>query len=504
MDLQRHIDRAAAMLLDPALFSRFVIGVPLRSYQLEVARAVLDSVRHRKGLTFAVLMSRQAGKNETAAQLEALLLLRFQRQGGSLVKASPTFQPQAINSLLRLQARLQCPFTRGRWHRERGYMIRLGEARAFFFSAQEGASVVGATASILLEGDEAQDIPEDKWNKDFRPMGASTNVTTVLWGTAWTSRTLLARTVRTLRRLEAEDGIRRVFMVPWQRVAAEVPEYGAYVRGEIARLGPTHPLIRTQYALEEIDAEAGMFPPERQARMQGTHLRQPVPKPGGLYALCIDLAGQALEGETPPDEPGRRDCTACTLFAIDPAPAGDPLAGRPRYRVLDRYWWRGASQTDTYTRLAGLIERWLPRYVVVDATGLGAGLAAFLQSRFGERIVPFVFSAASKSRLGWDFLAICDTGRFHDHADDSPERAHFWQQVAAAEYEVREGPGQLLRWGVRDPQIHDDLLVSAALCAALDERPWGAGESFVVPPTTDNGPHYEDLGQALYRHKPRP
>ena len=27
-------------------------------------------------------------------------------------------------------------------------------------------------------------------------------------------------------------------MVPWQRVAAEVPEYGAYVRGEIARECP--------------------------------------------------------------------------------------------------------------------------------------------------------------------------------------------------------------------------------------------------------------------------
>ena len=482
MSLRRYIDQAAALLLDPALFSRFVIGVPLRSYQLEVARAVLDSVLHRRGLTFAVLMSRQAGKNEVAAQLEAQLLLLHQHSGGYLVKAAPTFQPQTINSLLRVQARLQNPWTRGRWRLERGYMLRLGQARALFLSAQVGASVVGATASILLEGDEAQDIPEEKWNKDFRPMGASTNVTTVLWGTAWTSRTLLARTVRALHRLEAEDGRQRVFMVPWPRVAAEVPAYGAYVQGEMARLGAEHPLIRTQYGLEEIDAEAGMFPPQRRERMRGQHAPHEAPQPGALYALCVDVGGQAREGETPAAEDSPRDCSACTLFSLDLPGPGDPLAGRPIYRVARRWWWRGLAQADLYARLVDLAEAWCPRRIVVDATGLGAGLASFLERRYGGRLIPFVFSSASKSQLGWDFLAICDTGRFQDHADDgSAAQAAFWQQAAAAGYEVLPGPGRPLRWGVQPAAGHDDLLISAALCAVLDRLPWATGESLLLP-----------------------
>ena len=45
-----------------------------------------------------------------------------------------------------------------------------------------------------------------------------------------------------------------------------------------------------------------------------------------------------------------------------------------------------------------------------------------------------------------------------------------------------------MRWsvpdGTRDPAsgdiVHDDLLVSAALCAALDRKPWGRAESAVV------------------------
>lgn len=481
MDLWRYLDPTAAVLMDPALFSRLVVGVPLRRYQLEVARAVLDSVCHRRGLTFAVMMSRQAGKNETAAQLEALLLLRFQHRGGFLVKASPTFRPQTINSLLRLEARLDNPLTRGRWRREQGYMLRLGRARALFLSAQASASVVGATASILLEADEAQDIPEDKWNKDFRPMGAATNVTTVLWGTAWTPDTLLARTVRALRRQEEADGRRRVFTVPWPRVAAEVPAYRAYVEGEISRLGAAHALIRTQYALEEVDAAAGMFPPERRARMQGTHPPHTAPQAGALYALTVDPAGEDSLGETAAWAPAARDCTACTLFAVEPAGRGEPLAGRARYLVARRWWWRGLSQAALYDRLVEMIEEWAPQRIVVDAGGLGAGLAAFLAQRFGGRVVPFVFSATSKSQLGWAYLAICDTGRFHDHLlVNCPAQAEFWRQVALAEYELLSGPGQRLRWGVRPGRGHDDLLISAALCAALEGASWSSGESHVV------------------------
>ena len=205
-------DRVQALVscyADVERFGRQVLRRPLRGYQLAPARAIVDSVRRGRGLTFAVMMARQAGKNETAAQVEALLLNLHRRRGGFLVKAAPTFRPQTMNSVLRLMStfeRSALPAPR----RESGYMLRVGRARALFLSAGPSANVVGATANILLEADEAQDILESKWNKDFRPMGASTNVTTVLWGTAWTSDTLLARTLRALRWEEGRDGTRRV------------------------------------------------------------------------------------------------------------------------------------------------------------------------------------------------------------------------------------------------------------------------------------------------------
>lgn len=454
-------------------FSRYVLRRPLRSYQLEPARAIVESVLRGEGLLFAVMMPRQAGKNETSAQIEAMLLNLYRRRGGYLIKAAPTFRPQAINSLQRLEALLEASAL-GAPQREEGYILRVGRARAVFLSGAPGANVVGATANILLEGDEAQDLDAEVWNKAFRPMAASTNATTVLWGTAWTRTTLLAQTIRALQRLEAQDGRRRVFIIPWERVAAEVPAYGTYVRSEIARLGRDHPLIRTQYLLEEIETEGGMFPPATRRLMEGTHPREHAPRPSARYALLVDVAGGAeegsfLRGAALREAQPRKDSTALTVVEIIPTPT------LPRYHVVDRAQWTGTPQEELCGALARLTEHWGAERLIVDATGLGAPLAHALGRLLGARVKPFTFTAQSKSALGWAFLALCNAGRFRDHAPE-PEptedgtRAQFWREVAAAELEVLDGPQRLMRWGVSDPTLHDDFLTSAALCALLEEE----------------------------------
>lgn len=272
-------------------FSALVLRRELRPYQVEPARAIVDSVLRGLGLTIIVEMSRQAGKNELSAIVESYLLTLYQRVGGQMVKASPTFKPQTINSINRLRDRLRTPWHVGRVRARSGYMIELYRARCLFFSAEPKAAVVGATADILLEGDEAQDIKLAKWDKDFEPMRASTNATVVLWGTAWTTSTLLYQTRLACERQQAADGRRRVFLYTCDDVARSVPAYAQHVRDRIARLGRNHPLIKTQYFLEEIDHDGGLFTDARQALMRGTHPRCRAPEPGHDYALLIDVAG---------------------------------------------------------------------------------------------------------------------------------------------------------------------------------------------------------------------
>jgi hypothetical protein len=48
-----------------------------------------------------------------------------------------------------------------------------------FLSAAPSSNIVGATVSLLLECDEAQDVEIAKWDKEIAPMAASTNATRV-------------------------------------------------------------------------------------------------------------------------------------------------------------------------------------------------------------------------------------------------------------------------------------------------------------------------------------
>ena len=453
------------LLTDVGLFSRFVLRRPLRPYQLEPARAILDSVLHRKGLTFTVMMARQAGKNELSAQIEVYLLNLFQRAGGNIVKCAPTFKPQIVNSKLRLEQALDNPWNGGWWKSSYGYMVKLGKAGVMFFSAEESSNVVGATAHILLEVDEAQDVSPEKYAKEFRPMGATTNVTTVLYGTAWTAGTLLEEQKQANLALEARDGVRRHFQYDWRAVAACNPDYGRYVDGEIARLGADHPIMRTQYCLETLAGSSGFLSDQQRAQMRGDHTRCHAALPGREYVAGIDVAGEdeaaadaALRSLKP-----RKDSTVITVAELDWSTISD-LVMEPRLRVVEHYWWTGRGHREQYAQMLDLLRNvWDCRKVVVDATGVGAGVASFLVSALGRQVViPFVFSAPSKSKLAYGFLGAVNAGRLKLYREDgSPECREFWLEMEQARYAV--SANQSMDFYVPPERGHDDFLISAAL-----------------------------------------
>ncbi len=173
-------------------FARTYLKQPLYPYQELIANAILDSILRRRGLTFTVMLARQMGKNQLSAVLEAYLLCF--KKGGTIVKAAPTFSPQIINSRARLLSMLDNPLTRERIWKSYGYMIGVATdaqqrdiqagPRVMFFSASPASSIVGATASLLLEVDEAQDVTIDKFDRDLRPMGSTTNSTASIFPTS--------------------------------------------------------------------------------------------------------------------------------------------------------------------------------------------------------------------------------------------------------------------------------------------------------------------------------
>ena len=412
-----------ALLRDVAAFAQHLSGVTLRNYHIHVARAICASIIQRRGDTIVIMFPRQSGKNELQAQIETYVMTLMQNLDAELVKVSPTWKPQSLNAMRRLERVLKRNLiAKDRWGKESGYIYKVGSARQFFLSGEPHASTVGHTASTLLQCDEAQDVRADIWDKKFLPMAASTNATRVLWGTAWTSKTLLARELTAARAAEARDGRQRAFTLTADDVGREVPEYAAFVAEQVGKMGRNHPLIRTQYYCEEIDAEGGLFPPTRRALMRGDHGWRTTPQPGALYAFTLDVAGEDetadLTGEL--SNPGR-DATALTVFEIDLASLNDPLMQAPTYRAVCRYSWTGIKHPRLYGQIKALADIWQPRHLVADATGVGAGLVSFLDKALPSVLIPFVFSARSKSDLGWNFLSVIESGRYRDHGPTPAE-----------------------------------------------------------------------------------
>lgn len=477
----------AEALSDVGLYAECVLGRPLRSYQLPVARAICASVVGGLGLKLTVMLPRQSGKNWISATVEAYLLTLWSRAGGQIVKACPTFKPQSINSMLRLRDWLEgTVWTRRGWRPRLGYMVELGHARALFFSADPASAVVGATADLLLEIDEAQDVPEARYGKDFAPMGASTNATTVFYGTAWTADTLLARMKRVGLEEQARDGVRRHYQLNWRDVARENVAYGAYVEGEIARLGQDHVLVRTQYEQEELEAGGGLFSAAQQLLLRGEQERLLAPRAGRLYVAGLDVASadeQAAEAVIM----GERQRHDSTVLLIAELVAGPALTGW-RGQVVAAYVNTGRTVSEQYGGLLELLRRWHVATAFVDATGMGQPLASWLVEHLTDGVVvPWVYTSGRKSQMMYDLLALINGGRMAwwrtpvgvdgslDLEVADAESREFWREVGLARYQLVGR--QTMRWGVPPEEGWDDFVNALALC--------GLAVAHAGPPAAD-------------------
>ncbi|MYK25670.1 MAG: hypothetical protein F4052_01765 [Dehalococcoidia bacterium] len=402
-------------------------------------------------------MPRQSGKNEIAAALVACLLRANAHEGGTVVVCAPTLDPQARISAGRIRAALAAtdPLVPavGR-SRSRGDTVAVGRAQAVLLSANPQASVAGHTASIALIADEAQDIEEDWFNRQFRPMAASTGAPTVLLGTAWNGRTLLERAAEANRTLDAATphGPRRHHQASWREVAAVLPAYGAYIEAERDRLGATHPLFLSQYELVPGEVAGRLLTSDLLAALDGDHDPLSTPGPGERYVAGIDFGG---EGED-------ADATVLTVARVEVSAGNGGVA----CRVVAQHEWRGAPYARVLDDVRALDRLWRFERVSADATGLGAPLVAQLRPQLGARLDEVVFTAASKSALGYALLAAARTGRLALPSDDgSPEAFRCREELAACEASLVSG-GRL-GWG--NDRGHDDYVVSVALCLRAAE-----------------------------------
>lgn len=437
----------------------------LRPYQREIAAAILESIRAGAGRSYSVMVSRQGGKNELSAQLEASLLLRAP-VGGEGLKAAPTLNPQGKVSLRRLLRVLRALRTRPLM--EEGRIVVVGGARMVFLSAGKESNVVGHTASLVLEVDEAQDVDAEKFDKEFRPMASTTNATIVYYGTAWAETDLLAEMKARHLELERQDGIRRHFEFDWREVARFNPAYAAFVAGERERLGEDHPLFQTQYLLRPLAGSGRFFTPVQRALLAGTHPRESSPSAAAVrglgYVAGLDVGGEAFRSESVRVRQGARPDATVLMIGRLVAPVASLAAQEAGVELVQIYEWVGTPHTELVGAVAGLLrDLWRVRRVAVDATGVGEGLASALASLpHGPEVERLRVSEARKSELGYQLQSAAGSGRLRVFgADGSPEHRELWKQVELAR--ATYGVNQRLAWGVAEVDGNDDHLFSLAL-----------------------------------------
>lgn len=451
-------------------------GIRLYFYQLEPAKAILHSIFNGLGHTIVIVISRQAGKDELLVNLLAFLLNLYAHREKEIVITNPTYKPQTQKMIMRFENRLSHNLlTKLFWKKRTDFMRMIGGATANFLSADGQANVVGATASLALVTNEAQDTDIATYDKNFVPMTASTNATKVICGTVWTSKTLLAREMRAAKAAEEADGIKRLFLYTAVDVRKVNKAYGMFVDGQVAKLGRQHPLIKTQYFCEEIDELTGMFNATRRALMVGDQPAQDAPIPGHIYSLTIDVGGQdeALLNLDGMGNPGR-DYVTVDMIDIDLSSL--EILQAPTYRVVKRLRWHGENHVLIFGALVALVQTWNAQYIVIDATGVGEGLWGMLTKKFPTKTIPVKFSQQTKSEIGYAFIGIIETGRFRDCCPSEFTA----EQYANCESEILPGPAKTMRWGVKDGTrststrelIHDDDILADSLVTQLDVLEW--------------------------------
>lgn len=404
------------------------------------------------------MFPRQSGKNEVSAVLIAALLRGHARRGGSIIVCAPTFHPQAAISFERARDMLgasESLLPGSGAAVATAPVIEVGRARATFLSASPEAHVAGHTASICLIADEAQDIDREWFERQFRPMAASTGAPTVMFGTPWDNESLLEKAVAANRLADAampgapyRDFLPRHHEVRWQTVARSVPAYGRHVVAERARLGTGHPLFRTQYELEPVEGGGLLLSPLQVEALEGGHARLRAPQAGERYVAGLDLAGEGANA----------DAVVLTIARVGEVEGRDAAI----CEVVNHITWRSRPFAEVERDCISAARSWRLERLCVDATGLGASIAARLADALRSRVQPVVFTERGKSEMGFALLGALGTGRLALYTGDGTAESNDCRaELRQCRAEFR--PGGQMRWYAA-PGRHDDYVASLALC----------------------------------------
>lgn len=475
-------------------------------YQEQFARRVIRSVLLNDGAEITALFSRQSGKTETVALVVGGLMIFLPtlanlpmfaddsrllpyKNGIMIGIYAPTLRQAQINynrmrSFLTSDSAIQVlqdQDFRLEFDTNNGNTVRLSNGSyASAISASEGSNIEGESHHLII-CEEAQDISDLKIQKSIRPMGAAYNATTILVGTA---TTFIAYFYRSIQRNKEEMKLlgigtakrgsldRLHFEYDCDTAGKYNPRYKKYVDGERKKLGEKSDAFLMSYKLQWM-VSRGMLVDIEQFTRDNTEKHLDIVESDlvATHIIGIDIGG--AEGG---------DSTVLTAVEVNwdmplvrEKKFDEELGEEVEYVAYNTYIksWLELQNVPDYEEQYYIIKDFISQFntvrVVVDATR-EKGLSDRLSATLHCEVVPYVFTAKSKSELYMKFIGELTTARarvpFGQKTQQTPECQKFLHQLGDMQKSYR---GANLVCSHSDSRnAHDDYVDSWALAV------WGA------------------------------
>lgn len=406
---------------------------PLKPDQVFIIREIEGLMADGSGDTITVMLPRQYGKNEIAATVHERHLIRNVAIGGSIVRAAPTYKPQTVNSRRRLEkiARNDPLFDMKEFGWREGYIGEYGNAEVQFLSSDVHANIEGATASCLLDIDEAHLTSVESYEEKLAPMTASTNAPKVMWGVAAHKRDLLYKT--RMRNMEMGKNNRNI-RIPAMRVAEQDEIYRQHYEGRVRELGADHPVILTQYDLVDVDHVGGAFKPQHvHSLFDSDHVRANDPEhhraPHCDIIAVIDMAGEEESDSGVDPDADDRDSPDAVVMCIASVDRRRIETGRPLIRILDWKRWvgrkiqpiPGTSELSVQELIINTLHLWQPKVTLIDSRGVGNTPAAWLSRVWPRTLIRYAANISTVSEDLYATYAYLNLGQLKMFRDDRSE-----------------------------------------------------------------------------------
>jgi len=450
--LQKKYAIAVQRSLEDPVFHRttFFKDGYLFAPHVEIVNLIEKHIKLRSGKVITIRVTRQFGKNEMSAWIHARAALRYQNNDESIVRVAPTYKPQIVNSKLRVTKQFhQDMLLNGKLLKTiEGFIFQYRGLMIFFLSADPDANVEGATATLLLDIDEAHKTDTNIIEERFMPMTAFKSAPTVMWGVAALKDDILYDYFQYNKENEPELALE----FPAKLCCELSPAYARHYEERVKKLGATHPVILQQYDLIDGDAEGGYLKsPHITSLFDSVHTHQYEPKSNARYIMLIDIAGENEENvdsiedvlKNDGQSKGKRDSTIAWIIEVD---AKDRKYNYPLYRIVQGHWWTGKQLAAGPSGIPGQQEillnlcfKWKPMKVIVDARGVGEQVAMYLKKRY-PKTVPYKASANTVSQDCYGLLALINNDRVKMWRNDAdPKWVELMKQSKHTQYEIRLG-----------------------------------------------------------------